>query len=142
MRLLTLSAIVSALLLPLSLQGSRAVLPDDDTIAAEVGTFIPLEDGHRLQLFLEDHRLFARFVDEANVILEGEAESILFILDDPNHREDEWRTVLEPSEENDLYSSPRHLYGPPTFRARIIIRFPDRDPVSLTNVDLDLKSTS
>ena len=143
MRFTTQSVLLSAialLLLP-SLQANRAVLPDDETIAAEVGTFLPLEDGRRLQLFLEENQVFARFVDNANVILEGDAESILFIIDDINHREDEWRTVLKPLEEEALYSSPRRLHGPPTFRARIIIRFTDREPSSFTNVDLDLKSS-
>lgn len=143
MRFLTLSFLLSAIALVLSppLQANRAVLPDDETIAAEVGTFLPLEDGRRLQLFLEENQVFARFVDNANVILEGDAESILFIIDDTNHREDEWRTVLKPSEEEALYSSPRRLHGPPTFRARIIIRFTERDPISLTNVALDLNSS-
>ena len=144
MRSLSLLLILFASIpfIPSGLQGKQALPPDDETVAADVGTFIPLEDGRRLQLFREENRIFARFVDHENVILEGDAESILFIIDDIHHREDKWRAVLKPLDETFLYSSPRRLYGPPTFRARIIIRFSDREPSSFTNVDLDLQSSS
>lgn len=107
--------------------------------AGDIGTFIEIGDDLRVQLYVEERKLMARFVDPEDTIVEAPVESILFIVDDPGHREDEWRTVLKPVDGESLFSSPRRLYGPYNFRARIIIRFTDREPSTFTNHSVDLQ---
>lgn len=104
----------------------------------EAGSFIDLEDGGRLQLLIEDKQVVAYFVDPEGLLIPSPAESILFIIDDPGHRSDEWRTVLNPSGDLNL-TSPRRLFGPYNFRARIIIRFKDGEHASFANVPIDLE---
>jgi hypothetical protein len=107
--------------------------------AEDVGTFIDLQENLRLHLFVEENQVVAQFVDTEDHILAPPAESILFIVDDPGHREDEWRTVLKPEEGAQRLTSPRRLYGPYNFRSRIIIRFTDREPSAFTNHPVDLQ---
>jgi hypothetical protein len=107
--------------------------------AEDIGTFTELQENLRLHLFVEGNRVVAQFVDSEDRILAPPAESILFIVDDPGHREDEWRTVLRPEEGTQRLTSPRRLYGPYNFRSRIIIRFTDREPSAFTNHPVDLQ---
>jgi hypothetical protein len=104
----------------------------------EVGTFIDLPDGERLQLFIEDKQIVAYFIDKDGLVMESPAESILFIVDDTRHRENKWRALLEVSDKVKL-TSPRSLYGPYNFRARIIIRFTEGEPSSFANVPVNLE---
>jgi len=104
---------------------------------AEAGTFIDLADGQRLQLFVKDKQIVAYFIDKGGLVMKSPADSILFIVDDPGHREDEWRTVLNRQGDVKL-TSPRRLYGPYTFRARVIIRFTEGEPSSFPNVPMNL----
>jgi hypothetical protein len=104
----------------------------------EAGTFIDLADGQRLQLFIEDQLIVAFFIDKDGLVMESPAESILFIVDDPGHKDDEWRTVLDLVDTVKL-TSPRRLYGPYNFRGRVIIRFTEGEPSSFPNVPIDLE---
>lgn len=104
---------------------------------AEVGTFIDLADDQRLQLFVEDKQIVAYFIDKDGLVMESPADSILFIIDDPGHKDDEWRTVLTRDGDVKL-TSPRRLFGPYFFRARVIIRFTDGEPSSFPYVPIDL----
>jgi hypothetical protein len=121
----------------LSAAGYEAPPKAGDPVA-EVGTFIDLADGQRLQLFIEDNQIVATFIDKDNLVMESPADSILFIVDDPGHKEDEWRTVLNRDGKVRL-TSPRRLYGPYNFRARVIIRFTEGEPSSFPNVPIDLE---
>lgn len=112
--------------------------PEAGDPAADVGSFIDLEKDRQLQLFLEDHQVIACFVDPDGLIMESPADSILLIIDDPDHRKDEWRAVLKPVDDVRL-TSPRRFYGPDTFRARIIIRFTEGEPASFSHVPLELE---
>ena len=104
----------------------------------DVGTFIDLEDGNRLQVYVEDNQIFACFVDAEDIIIASPAESIVFVVSDTRHKEEDWRTLLEPVDEAILTSS-RRFHGPYDFRARIIIRFTEGEPSSFTNLPVDLE---
>lgn len=104
----------------------------------DIGTFVPLGNGLRLQLLLVDKAVVAYFIDAGDLILPAPADSILLVIDQPGHPSDEWRSVLSPDGPVKL-ASPRRLYGPSQFRARLIIRFTDAPPSSFTNVPLNLE---
>lgn len=104
----------------------------------DIGTFIEVGNGLSLQLILKDHRLLAKFVDAAKTLVENPAESILFIVDDPGHSEDKWRTVLKPDGEVDL-TSPLLFHGIPDLRAKIIVRYADGNVSTFPRTPLELK---
>jgi len=112
--------------------------PKADDPVVEAGHFIDLADGGRLQLFIDDKQIVAYFVSAEGLLVPSPAESILFIIDDPGHRSDEWRTVLTPQDSLKL-TSPRRLFGPYDFRARVIIRYREGEPASFANVPVDLE---
>ena len=118
-----------------------AAEPDAKPVAGDlmedVGTFIDAGNGLRLQLTLEDKRLIAKFVDAEDKLVENPAGSILFIIDDTTHRDDKWRTVLKPSGEIEL-ASPLRFFGPPKFRAKIIVRFADGNVSTFPKTPLEL----
>jgi len=108
-----------------------------DTVE-DVGTFVDLEGGEKLQLVLEGNDVVAHLVDAENVIIENEIESILFSVDDGDRRGDEFRTILRPAGEARLIGT--QMISPPyQMRARIIIRYEDSDPTSMSRVQLDLE---
>ena len=90
----------------------------------EAGTRIQLPEGQYLQLTVEEMKVVGRFTDSEGLLIEPVAESIVIIVDQPGHKNDEWRTVIHPTGENSMSSS-RLLRGPYSFRARIILRHPD-----------------
>ena len=104
----------------------------------DIGTFIDVGEGIRLQLTLVNKQIVGYFVDANSQLVETPAKSILFIVDDTTHRDDEWRTVLEPISPVKL-TSPRRFYGPPDFRAKIIIRFTDGDASTFPTTPLELE---
>ena len=105
------------------------------------GTTIELENQPGLHLVVQDRHLVAHFVDAAGNAFPSPAESIIFVVDDPGHRHDDFRTLLRPGEDARL-TSPRTLTPPYDFRIRLIIRMKEGDSVILSNerVDLDPQS--
>jgi hypothetical protein len=106
-------------------------------LVEDVGTFLELDNGLSLHLILKDKHIVADFVDAESKLVENPAESILFIVDDTTHRDDKWRTVLKPEGEIKL-TSPLRFYGPPDFRAKIIVRFADGKVATLAKTPLEL----
>lgn len=104
----------------------------------DIGTFIEAGNGLRLQLLLKDKQITAFFVDAGDQLVESPAESILFIIDDTTHRDDRWQTVLKPAGKVKL-TSPLRFYGPPDFRAKIIIRFTDGEVSTFPKTPLELE---
>ncbi|MGC9451850.1 MAG: hypothetical protein ACP5I4_10415 [Oceanipulchritudo sp.] len=100
------------------------------------GTFLNLPDGGQLQLFVEENKILAYFIDAEGLIMRPPAESILFIIDDALSDKDTWRTVLSPSDAKMVGS--RLLYPPYSFRTKVIVRFADKDPVSFFRTSVDL----
>ncbi len=90
----------------------------------EEGTRIELPSGDFLQLSVEDMKVMGRFTDAEGLLIEPLADSIVIVVDQPGHKNDEWRTVISPTGENSL-TSPRLLRPPYDFRARIIVRLSD-----------------
>ena len=104
----------------------------------DTGTFLETRNDLMLQLVLKDKYVVATFVDAGNKIVENPAESILFIVDDTSHRDDNWRTVLKPDGDLQLIS-PLRFYGPPDFRAKIIVRYKEGKPETFARTPLELK---
>jgi hypothetical protein len=104
----------------------------------DIGTFIEAGNGLRLQILLQDKQIVAWFVNAEDQIVESPAESILFIVDDTTHRDDKWQTVLKPAGKVKL-TSPKRFYGPPDFRAKIIIRFTDGEASTFPKTPLELE---
>jgi len=115
--------------------------PKAEDPVVEAGSFIDLASGDRLQLFIDDKQVVACFVNADGFLIPSPAESLLFIIDDPQHRLDEWRTVLNKSGDI-ILTSPRRLFGPYDFRARIIIRYPGEKTESFANVAIDLEKAA
>jgi hypothetical protein len=107
--------------------------------AAPVGTFLELPDGNQLQLFVEDQRIVSYFVDSGNRVIPSMASSILLVITQPGHREDDWRSVLEPVDGVKLTSG-RRIFGPYAFRARVIIRFTGGEPLAFHKASLNLEA--
>ncbi|NDV61971.1 hypothetical protein G0Q06_05870 [Puniceicoccales bacterium CK1056] len=103
----------------------------------DVGTFIDAGNGLRLQLTLKDKHLVAKFVDSEDKLVKNPASSILLIIDDTTHRDDKWRTVLKPVGEIEL-TGQRAFYGPPNFRAKIIVRFAKGPAATFPKTPLEL----
>ena len=101
------------------------------------GTALEMADGATLQLFVEENQVQAYFLDEDGLVMESPAESIAIYVDDSSRRPDDWRAVLKPGSDAGL-TSPRRLYPPYTFRARVIIRMQEGDPVTFTSAYLEL----
>ena len=74
------------------------------------------------------------FLDELEKM---QAKRIVFIVDDPGHKSDEWRSVLVPGEGACLVA-PRALYPPYHYKTRIIIRYMDGTSESMANVMVSL----
>lgn len=136
-RLTALTSILACVWLAPSITG--------ETLAAserieDVGTFLDLPDGNKMQFVVEDQEVVARYLSPERDPLESEVKSIVFLIDDPGHRHDEWRTLLQPVEgEEATFSSPRLLHGPYLFRTRVVITFTSAEPWTFTNLQLDLK---
>jgi len=96
----------------------------------DMGTIRELQNGLKLQMFVKDNRLQACFIDADGLVAESPAESILFVVDEPGHKNDKWRNVLVPGEDACM-AAPRNLYPPYHYRTRIIIRYKDGTTESL-----------
>jgi hypothetical protein len=90
----------------------------------DVGSFLDLDDGTRLQLVIEEQKIVAHFVDEEDLVLESPAEEIVFQVNHSGRRTDRWRTVLSAGEGASLTSN-RVLPPPYHLKVKIIIRFTD-----------------
>lgn len=112
-----------------------------DQPAPETGHTVELQDLPALHLSIEDNQLRAHFLSPQNLVTAPPAESIVFIVDDPGHRNDEFRTVLRPADDASL-SSPRRLFPPYGFRIRLLIRLPDEDTRILSNLKVDLAASN
>ncbi|MEX0322805.1 MAG: hypothetical protein AB3N63_11640 [Puniceicoccaceae bacterium] len=104
----------------------------------DLGTIKELPDGSKLQLKIDDKRVFACFADKDGKIIESPADSVLMVIDDPGHKNDEIRILLKPEENGITLTSKRILYGPYVFRTRVIIRFTDDDPKTFPYLLLEL----
>jgi hypothetical protein len=127
--------LIAVLLAPFCASAASLAVGDP---APETGTRIDLPDDTQLQLLVEDQNLIGYFLDAAGRVIPTPATSILFVITQPGHREDDWRTVLEPVGSIQM-TSPRKLFGPYQVRARVIIRFPEGEPLSFTRTQLDLE---
>lgn len=103
----------------------------------EAGTRLELPDGNLLQVAIEDRNLVAYFVDSEGLLIESPANSIVFVVDQPGNRNDEWRTVIKPVDPAKL-SSVRALTPPYKFKTRMIIRFKDGSTRTLANAFVEL----
>jgi hypothetical protein len=101
------------------------------------GTTLEAEGAPGLHLVVVDNKVVAHFPDAEGNALPSPAESIMFVVDDPGHRNDEFRTVLREGADAGL-TGPRSLYPPYAFRVRLIIRMKEGDPVILSNEKVDL----
>jgi hypothetical protein len=108
------------------------------TAASTTPSTIEVNDELKLTLEVTDNQLMAFFADTTGTEDTSSVDSIIFVVDDTGHRHDKWRAVLRLAD-NDRYTSPRRLYPPYKFRARLIIRFTDGETVSLPNLKLDLQ---
>ncbi len=99
----------------------------------DMGTIRELENGLKLQLFVHENKLQACFIDAEGLVAESPAESILFVVDEPGHKSDKWRSVLVPGDDACL-AAPRNLYPPYQYRSRIIVRYQDGTSESMANV--------
>jgi hypothetical protein len=104
----------------------------------DIGHIQDLPDGNKLQLKIEDKRVFACFADSEGNVIESPANSVLLVVDDPGHRNDEIRILLKPEENGMTLTSKRILYPPYVFRTRVIIRFTDKDPKTFPYLLLEL----
>jgi hypothetical protein len=109
--------------------------------APETGHTIELQDLPALHLSINDNQLRAHFLNPENLVTAPPAESIVFIVDDPGHRNDEFRTVLRPAKDASL-TSPRRLFPPYEFRIRLLIRLPGEETRILSNQKVDLAASN
>jgi hypothetical protein len=119
------------------LMADESAEPEVGKALKEMGTRIDLPGGDKLQLHIDKRKIIGRFVDAEGLLIEPTAESILFIIDQPGHRNDEWRTVLRVAEDAKMVA-PRSLTAPYKFRARLIIRFTDGTSKTIPNASLEL----
>jgi hypothetical protein len=103
----------------------------------EIGTFVDLEDGQRLQLFVEEKKVTAHFVDAEGLVMESPAESVTVEIRDSGRRTDGWRIKLTPSQDAALVGA-RLLPPPYILKSRIIIRFTDGTTKTFPFVFLNL----
>ena len=103
----------------------------------DVGAFLDLDDGQRLQLVIEEQTIVAHFVDAENLVIESPAESIVFEVNHSGRRTDRWRTVLSAGEGASMTSS-RILPPPYHLKVRVIIRFTDGSTKTFARAFLNL----
>ncbi len=104
----------------------------------DIGHIQDLPDGSKLQLKIEDKRVVACFADKDSKLIKAPADSVLLVVDDPGHRNDEIRVLLKPEENGLTLTSKRILYPPYQFRTRVIIRFTDKEPKTFPYLLLEL----
>jgi hypothetical protein len=104
----------------------------------DVGHILDLPDGGKLQLQVKEKKILAYFADADGNVIESPADGILMVVDDSGHRNDEIRILLKPSEDDPSLSSNRALHPPYVFRARLIIRFTNKNPKTFPDVRLKL----
>ena len=107
-----------------------------DTVE-DVGTFLDLEGGERLQLVVENRKIVAYLVDPGDKIVAHGIDSILMEADTSSRRPDDFRTILHPDGEVRLVGT-QSIYPPYQFRAKLIIRYKDCDPTTFPNYLLNL----
>ena len=105
--------------------------------APELGTILELKNGQRMQLLAEGMQVKAFFIDTEGKVAKTNADSIVLVIEDPGHKNDKWRGFLKKDNENGFVCTKR-LYPPYEFRARIIVRFTDEDPISFAKKAIDL----
>ena len=103
----------------------------------DMGTMRDLDSGLKLQLFVHENKLQACFIDAEGLVAESPAESILFIVDEPGHKADKWRSVLVPGDDACLVA-PRLLYAPYYYKTRVIVRYKDGTTESMANFRVSL----
>lgn len=105
------------------------------------GTRLPLGKDAFLDLSIEDQTIQAHLVDAANRLIAIPVASVTLVVEDPGHRQNKWRAVLLPISPFRL-SSPRLFFGPNTFRAKIIVLFDHRAPVTFARTRVNLDNAS
>lgn len=103
----------------------------------DIGTFLDVAEGQRLQLFIEEQNIVAYFVDPENLVIESPAPEIVFEVDHAGRRTNNWRILLTPGEGASLTSS-RILPPPYHLKVRIIIRFTDGSTKTFARTFLNL----
>ena len=107
-----------------------------DTVE-DVGAFLDLDGGQRLQLVIEEQKIVAHFVDAENLVVAPPASEIVFEVDHSGRRTDNWRTVLAAGEGASMTSG-RILPPPYHLKVRIIIRFADGSTKTFARTFLNL----
>jgi hypothetical protein len=136
-KIIRITAAILFCFTPLLVAEESAATPAVGDPVEDVGTFLDVADGLRMQLTLVDKKIIANFVDAQNKLVESPAESILFIVQDSTSPEDKWRTILKPTDKIKLVSS-LDFYALPNFRAKIIIRYTDKDALTFSRTPLEL----
>jgi hypothetical protein len=103
----------------------------------KAGTRLDLPSGDQLQLAIDEKLVVGHFVDKEGNLIKSPASSIVVVVDQTGHRNDDWRTVIKPVDEAKLSSS-RKLFPPYNFRARLIIRFTDGSTKTIPNASVKL----
>jgi hypothetical protein len=115
----------------------QAVALEIGETVEDVGTFLDVSEGQRLQLVIEEQKIVAHFVDAENLVVESPAESIVFEVNHSGRRTDKWRTVLTAGEGASMTSG-RTLPPPYHLKVRVIIRFTDGSTKTFARTFLNL----
>jgi hypothetical protein len=107
----------------------------------EAGTRVALPGDTKLQLAIEEKKIVATFIDAEGKVIESPAESMVLVVDQQGHKNDEIRTLMNSADKIRLVSS-RTLFPPYDFRARVIIRFTDGTTRTFPYLSLDLAKKS
>lgn len=104
----------------------------------DIGTVKELPDGSKIQLKIDDKRVFALFADKDGKVIKSPADSVLMVIDESRHRNDKDRILLKPEENGITLTSKRIIFPPYDFRARVIIRFTDETTKTFPKLLLQL----
>jgi len=108
----------------------------------DVGSFLDLHDGLRLQLVAEEQKVIAHFVDADDIVVESLADSIVVEINHSGRRTDRWRSLLKTGPGASMVSG-RLLPPPYQLKSKVIIRFTDGTtktfPMTFLNLDRNLK---
>lgn len=102
------------------------------------GNIQALDSGLRLQLFIEDHKVHAYFIDEDGKIAESPADSIAMEAYQAGNKNNAWRSVLVAGSDAGM-AAPRLIYPPYALKTRIIVRYKDGTTESIFRFMGDLE---
>ena len=92
--------------------------------AEDVGSYLELDGGIRIQVVIEEQKIVAHFIDADNLVIEPTASEMVFQVTHSGRRTDNWRTVLSAGPGASMTSG-RSLPPPYNLKFRVIIRFTD-----------------